>query len=241
MFRKSLALSVIGLVVAGSVVAIPAQAATVKIANGVVCPTLGKTAKANGYSYKCYLNTVVSKTKKTWTTTDCISADSQYAKSNAAYKELADAMPATLADLDTKIAEELAKGVEATAKIGVLQTQIDEWKAKIIEFTALQTKMTTAKDLLLAKPSRTVQDNADILAYGAALSATNPKSVTFAIRSLNSSVRAATAAQASLRVVGKTAETMKTTKVQATQNLAQAKSGVTQALSMRALICQKGL
>lgn len=236
MFRRSLALTAVGLVVAGTVGTIPAQAAPVKIANGVVCPTLGKTAKANGYTYKCVVNTVVSKTKKTWTTTDCIIADSEYQKSNSAFKELDAAMPATLADLDTKIAEEVAKGVEAAAKADALQTQIIEWQGKIVVFTKQQASATTERDKLSAQTTKTSTTVGSIAKYNSAIN-----SLTTAIRSLNSAVRGATAAQSSLRKVGKTAATMTTAKTTATQSLAQAKAGVTQALGMRALICQKGL
>lgn len=236
MFRKTFALTIAGIVVGATMVAIPAQGATVVIANGVICPKLGATKKANNDTYMCFLNTVVNKKKPTWTTIDCVKTDKQWRASSASYKKLALEMPKTLAELDTQIAAELAKGVEAAAKADALQIQINEWRLKIVEFTKQQTSVTSARDQLVAKPSKTAQDTASIQKYNSAI-----LSLTTAIRSLNSAIRGATAAQASLRKVGKTAATMQTTKAQAIQNLAQAKSGVAQSLNMRAIICQKGL
>ena len=236
MFRKSFALAIAGVVVGATMAAIPAQAATVVIANGVICPKVGAIKKANSDTYMCFLNTVVNKKKPTWTTIDCVKTDKQYRVSSEAYKKLALEMPTTLATLDTQIAAEIAKGVEAAAKADALQLQKVEWGAKVTEFTTQQTSVTLARDALVAKPSKTAQDTASIQKYNSAL-----LSLTTAIRSLNSAIRGATAAQASLRKVGKTAATMQTTKAQAIQNLAQAKSGVAQSLSMRAIICQKGL
>lgn len=236
MFRKSFALAIAGVVFGATMVAIPAQAATVVIANGVICPKVGSMKKANGDTYMCFLNTVVNKKKPTWTTLDCVKTDKQYRVTSASYKKLALEMPSTLAALDIQIAAEIAKGVEAAAKADALQLQKVEWGAKVTEFTTQRTSVTLARDALVAKPSKTVQDTASIATYNKALA-----SLTMAIGSLNSAIRGATAAQASLRMVGKTAATMQTTKTQAVKNLAQAKSGLTQSLRMRAIICQKGL
>jgi hypothetical protein len=72
MFRKIISASVLGIVLAGSLVALtPANAAT-KISNGVLCPKANKTIKVSGTVYKCTKNPIVNKTKYTWVSSDCI-------------------------------------------------------------------------------------------------------------------------------------------------------------------------
>lgn len=235
MFRRSLALAVVGLITAGTFVAMPAQAATVKVANGVVCPTLGKTAKANGYTYKCFLNTVVSKTKKTWTTTDCINADTQYRQSSKAYKELVLSLPATLADFDTKIAEELAKDLEDNAKADALQAQIVDWQAKVISMNTALDKATAERNRL-STGTISSQANTAILSLNSSMT-----SLRISISTLNTAIRAATLSQTTLRKVGRAAVTLNAGKAAATQSLTTVKSGVAQTFSLRKLICQKGV
>ncbi|HEY3292620.1 MAG TPA: hypothetical protein VGJ85_03205 [Candidatus Nanopelagicaceae bacterium] len=221
MFRKIITASVLGFVIAGSLVSLaPANAAT-KISNGVTCPKPNKTIKVSGTVYKCTKNPIVNKTKYTWVSSDCINSNTTYTKLNASYKSLVAGLPAALAALDAKIVAEQAKVTDSAAKADALDAQIVTWQAKVTEFTA-------AKAALLAKPNPST--------YATAIS-----TYTTAIRSLNSAIASNTAASAALRKIGKTVTTMQAQRAATVSSVTQAKAGVAQALSLRNLICQKGL
>jgi hypothetical protein len=130
-------------------------------------------------------------------------------------------LPAALAALDAKITAEQTKATESAAKADALDAQNVIWKAKVVDFTA-------AKAALLAKPNPST--------YVTAIS-----TYTTAIRSLNSAIASNTAASTSLRKIGSTITTMQTQRGATVNSVTQAKAGVAQALSLRNLICQKGL
>lgn len=221
MFRKMITASVLGIVLAGSLVAVaPANAAT-KISNGVLCKPANKTIKVSGTVYKCTKNPIVNKTKYTWVSTDCINSNTTYLKLFAGYKSLAAGLPAALATLDAQITAEQAKGADSIVKADALDAQIVIWRAKVIEFTA-------KKAALLADPNPSK--------YVTAIS-----TYTTAIRSLNSAIASNTAASTSLRKIGSTITTMQAQRGATVSSVSQAKAGVAQAVSLRNLICQKGL
>lgn len=221
MFRKVITASVLGFVLAGSLVSVaPANAAT-KISNGVLCPKANKTIKASGTVYKCTKNPIVNKTKYTWVSTDCINSNTTYTKLNASYKSLVVGLPTVLSDLDAKIVIEQQKAVDSNAKADGFATQITAWQTKVTTFTA-------AKAALLADPNPSK--------YVVAIS-----TYTTAIRSLNSAIASYTAAIAALRKTGKTVTTMQAQRAATVSSVTQAKAGVAQALSLRNLICQKGM
>lgn len=222
MFRKVITASVLGFVLAGSLVAVaPANAAT-KISNGVTCPKPNKTTKVSGTVYKCTKNPIVNKTKYTWVSSDCINSNTTYTKLNASYKSLVAGLPTVLADLDAKITAEQTKVVDSTAKADALDAQITTWQAKVVTFTA-------AKAALTADPKNATKYATAINTY------------TTAIRSLNSAINSNMAASAALRKIGKTVTTMQAQRAATVSSVTQAKAGVAQALSLRNLICQKGL
>lgn len=225
MYRRIVTASLVALVVVGATVAIaPAEARTktaAKISNGVLCPKANKTIKVSGTVYKCTKNPIVNKTKYTWVSSDCINSNTTYTKLNASYKSLVAGLPAALAALDAKIVAEQTKVTDSAAKADALDAQIVTWQAKVTEFTA-------AKAALLAKPNSST--------YATAIS-----TYTTAIRSLNSAIASNTAASAALRKMGKTVATMQAQRAATVSSVTQAKAGVGQALSLRNLICQKGL
>ena len=225
MFRKVITTSVLALMVAGTVVAVaPAQAApkrAVKISNGVLCKPPNKSIKVSGTIYKCTKNPIVNKTKYTWVSRDCTNSNTTYTKLNAGYKSLVVGLPAALAELDAKIVAEQAKAVDSATKADALDAKSVIWKAKVADFTA-------AKAALLAKPNPST--------YATAIS-----TYTTAIRSLNSAIASNTAASTSLRKIGSTITTMQAQRGATVSSVSQAKAGVAQALSLRNLICQKGL
>jgi len=207
--------------VAGAFVAVaPANAATT-ISNGVLCSTANKTIKVSGTIYKCTKNPILYKTKNTWVSRDCINSNTTYTKLNVGYKSLVVGLPAALAALDAKIVAEQAKAADSATKADGLDAQSVLWKAKVVDFTA-------AKAALLAKPNPST--------YVTAIS-----TYTTAIRSLNSAIASNTAASSSLRKIGSAITTMQTQRGAIVSSVAQAKAGVAQALSLRNLICQKGL
>jgi hypothetical protein len=221
MFRKVITASILGFVLAGSLVSVaPANAAT-KISNGVLCPKANKTIKASGTIYKCTKNPIVNKKKYTWVSRDCTNSNSTYAKLSISYKSLVKGMPATLAVLDAKIITEQTKVAEHLAKADALDTQTATWKAKVITFMA-------AKAVLLADPNSSK--------YLTAIS-----TYTSAIRSLNSAIASNVAASTGYRKIGKIVATMQAQRAATVASVAQTKGGVAQAVSLRNLICQKGL
>jgi cell division protein FtsL len=139
MFRKVTLSLVAAVLVAGSVSAIPADAAT-KISNGVACKKVNATTKVSGYSYRCAKNTMVKNSKLTWLSVECISAIKSY---DAAIKT-----KNNLADVGTQIAaldEELAN---ATASLTKTSTALDNAKAQIIKSRNILTTTTNAAEKL---------------------------------------------------------------------------------------------
>ena len=221
MFRKVITASVLGFVIAGTLFSVaPAQAAT-KISNGVTCPKANKTIKVSGTVYKCTKNPIVNKTKLTWVSRDCINSGSTYSTLKASYAALVVGLPATLADLDAKIVAEQTKVTDSIAKADALDAKIVIWNTKIAAFTK-------ARDALAAatNPSK----------YATAIA-----TYTTAIRSLNSAINSNMAASTALRKIGKNVATMQAQRAATVASVDQAKAGVAQALSLRNLICQKGL
>jgi len=225
MFRKVITASVLGFVLAGALVSVaPAQAATkkaVKISNGVLCKKANSTTKVSGTVYKCTKNPIVNKTRYTWVSKDCINSNATYTKLYKSYLALVKTMPATLAALDAQIAAAQQKVIDSATKASALDAQIVTWQGKVTDFTA-------AKAALLAKPNPST--------YATAIS-----TYTTAIRSLNSAIASNTAASAALRKIGKTVTTMQAQRAATVSSVTQAKAGVAQAISLRNLICQKGL
>jgi len=221
MFRKVITASVLGFVLAGTMVSVAPANAAVKISNGVLCPKPNKTVKVSGTVYKCTKNPIVNKTKYTWVSSDCINSNTTYTKLNTSYLTLVKGMPATLAALDAQIAAAQLKVTDATTKADALDAQIATWQAKVVTFTV-------AKAALLADPNPSK--------YVVAIS-----TYTTAIRSLNSAIASNTAASTALRKMGKSVSTMQDQRAATVSSVTQAKAGVAQALSLRNLICQKGL
>ena len=213
--------SIFGFVLAGALVAVAPADAAKKISNGVLCSKPNSTTKVSGTIYKCTKNPIVNKTKYTWVSSDCINSNASYTKLNTSYASLVNGMPATLAALDAQIATAQQKVTDSAAQADALDAKIVTWQGKLTEFTA-------SKAALLAKPNPST--------YATAIS-----TYTTAIRSLNSAIASDTAASAALRKIGRTVTTMQAQRAATVSSVTQAKAGVAQAISLRNLICQKGL
>ena len=116
MFRKIASLSVALVVAGGVMIAVPADAA-VKISNGVACKKSGQTTKTSGGTYRCAKNPLVSSTKLTWLSIDCLTAANDAVKSQKASVTTAANFKAQLPVIELGITTETANKAEIQAKL----------------------------------------------------------------------------------------------------------------------------
>jgi hypothetical protein len=116
MFRKIASLSVALVVAGGVMIAVPADAA-VKISNGVACKKSGQTTKTSSGTYRCAKNPLVSSTKLTWLSLDCLTAANDAVKSQRASVTTAANFKAQLPVIDLGITTENANKAEIQAKL----------------------------------------------------------------------------------------------------------------------------
>ena len=134
MFRKIASLSLALIVAGGVMIAVPADAAT-KISNGVACKKSGATTKTSGGTYKCAKNPLVSSTKLTWLSLDCITAANDAIKAQKSAVTTAANFKAQLPVIELGITTETANRLE-------IQTKLD---AATLRLTAAQAKLAAAK------------------------------------------------------------------------------------------------
>ena len=139
MFRKIASLSVALVVAGGVMIAVPADAA-VKISNGVACKKSGQTTKTSGGTYRCARNPLVSSTRLTWLSVECLTAANDAVKAQrAAVKTNADfkaQLPvielgittetANKAEIQAKLDEATKRQVAAQAKLAAATTDADK-------------------------------------------------------------------------------------------------------------------
>jgi len=134
MFRKIASLSVALIVAGGVMVAVPAQAAA-KISNGVACTKSGSTTKTSGGTYKCAKNPLVTNSKLTWLSLDCVTAATDAVKAEKSAITTAANFKAQLPVIDLGITTETANKAE-------IQVKLD---AATLRLTAAQAKLAAAK------------------------------------------------------------------------------------------------
>jgi len=134
MLRKIASLSVALIVAGGVMVAVPADAA-VKISNGVACKKSGSTSKTSLGTYKCSKNPLVSSTKLTWLSIDCLTAGNDAVKAQKASVVTNANFKAQLPVIDLGITTETANRAE-------IQKKLDD---ATLRQTGAQTKLTAAK------------------------------------------------------------------------------------------------
>jgi hypothetical protein len=133
MIRKIASLSVALIVAGGVMVAVPAQAAPVT--NGVACTKSGSTTKVGKVTYKCAKNPLMSSTKLTWLTLDCL------ATANAAVKAQRDSGPtiakfkAQIPVIELGITTEIANRAEIQAKLDAANLRLTGAQAKLAAAT----------------------------------------------------------------------------------------------------------
>ena len=134
MFRKIASVSVALVVAGGIMVAIPAEAAA-KISNGVACTKSGSTTKTSLGTYKCAKNPLVSSTKLTWLSIDCINSANSAVKAQKDAVVTAASFAAQLPIIELGITTEIANRAEIQAKLD----------AANVRLVAAQGKLTAAK------------------------------------------------------------------------------------------------
>lgn len=154
MFRKVLVVAGAAALVAASITAVPANAAT-KVSNGVSCSKSGATTKVSGSSYKCAKNPLVKNSKLTWLSVDCLNTAKTYTTALANLPKIKAATDATVAKLDADIVKQ-ALEVEKANKL------IPEYQAKI---ATINTALTPLK----ADTANLVKNKATIDKYSAAV------------------------------------------------------------------------
>lgn len=133
MLRKIASISVALIVAGGVMIAVPADAAT-KISNGVACKKSGQTTKTSGGKYKCAKNPLVSNTKLTWLSMDCLTAANDAVKAQKSAVTTAANFKAQLPVIDLGITAENANKAE-------IQVKLDEANKRL---TAAQAKLAAA-------------------------------------------------------------------------------------------------
>lgn len=134
MLRKIGSISVALIIAGGLLTAAPAQAA-VKISNGVACTKSGATTKTSIGTYRCAKNPLVTNSKLTWLSLDCITAATDAVKAEKAsvttLAEFKDQLPV----IDLGITTETANKAE-------IQKKLDD---ATLRLTGAQAKLAAAK------------------------------------------------------------------------------------------------
>jgi hypothetical protein len=138
MFRKIASLSVALVVAGGVMIAVPADAAT-KISNGVACKKSGQTTKTSGGTYRCAKNPLVSSTKLTWLSLDCLAAANDAVKAQRSSTTTAANFKAQLPVIELGITTENANKAE-------IQLKLDEANKRLVAAQAKLTAATTDAD-----------------------------------------------------------------------------------------------
>jgi hypothetical protein len=129
MFRKVTLSLLAAVLVAGTVTAVPANAAT-KISNGVACSKVNATTKVSGYSYKCAKNTLVKNSKLTWLSVECLAAIKSYDAAIKAKTDLANVAEQTAAP-DGELATATAALTKTSAALDAAKAQITKSRATL--------------------------------------------------------------------------------------------------------------
>ena len=131
MFRKIASISVALIVAGGVMVAAPAEAAA-KITNGVACTKSGSTTKTSAGTYKCAKNPLVSSTKLTWLSIDCINSANSAVKAQKDSVVTAASFAAQLPIIELGITTETANRVEIQAKLDAANVRLLAAQEKVL-------------------------------------------------------------------------------------------------------------
>lgn len=164
MFRKVLVVLGTAALVASTITAVPASAAT-KISNGVACKKAGATTKVNGSTYRCAKNAFVKNAKLTWLSLDCVTTTNTYLKGNANLPKIKLATDSTIAKLDADILKQAAQVEKAKQVIPDYQAKIDTITAQLVVLRADTANLTKNKKTIDAFASAVRNYEVAIKAY----------------------------------------------------------------------------
>ena len=164
MFRKVLVVLGSAALVASTITAVPASAAT-KISNGVACKKAGATTKVKGSTYRCAKNAFVKNAKLTWLSLDCVNTTNTYLKGNANLPTIKLATDSTIAKLDADILKQAAQVEKAKQVIPDYQAKIDSITAQLVVLRADTANLTKNKKTIDAFASAVRNYEVAIKAY----------------------------------------------------------------------------
>jgi hypothetical protein len=144
MLRKIASLSVALIVAGGVMVAVSASAAP-KVSNGVACTKSGTTTKVGATTYKCAKNPLVSSTKLTWLSLDCLTAGKATLAQEKKARETAALFAAQIPIIELGITTETANRTQIQTKLADYTLRLAGSQAK------LAAAKTDADKLLLTK------------------------------------------------------------------------------------------
>ena len=130
MFRKIASVSVALIVAGGVMVAAPAEAAA-KITNGVACTKSGSTTKTSAGTYKCAKNPLVSSTKLTWLSVDCINTANAAVKAQKEAVITATSFKDQLPIIELGITTEIANRTEIQVKLDAANLRLVAAQGKL--------------------------------------------------------------------------------------------------------------
>jgi len=133
MIRKIASLSVALIVAGGVMVAVPAQAAPVT--NGVACTKSGSTTKVGKVTYKCAKNPLMSSTKLTWLTLDCLATANAAVKAQKTATTTAAKFNAQIPVIELGITTEIANRAEIQVKLDAATLRLTGAQAKLAAAT----------------------------------------------------------------------------------------------------------
>jgi hypothetical protein len=134
MLRKIASLSVALIVAGGVMVAVPAQAAT-KVTNGVACKKSGSTVKVGKVTYKCAKNPLMSSTKLTYLTLDCLKNANSAVMAQKTANTTAAKFKAQIPVIELGITTEIANRAEVQVKLDAATLRLTGAQAKLAAAT----------------------------------------------------------------------------------------------------------
>lgn len=164
MFRKVLVVLGTAALVASTITAVPATAAT-KISNGVSCKKAGATTKVGTSLYRCAKNAFVKNAKLTWLSADCVTTTNTYRKGQANLPKIKLATDSTVAKLDADVLKQAAQVEKAKQVIPDYQAKIDTITAQLVVLRADTANLTKNKKTIDAFASAVRNYEVAIKAY----------------------------------------------------------------------------
>jgi L-fucose isomerase-like protein len=138
MFRKVAITALSAVVIATSLAAPGAVAASKKISNGAACTKSNAVTTVAGYKYRCTRNPLVKNSKLTWLSFECLTAVRQF---QTATKAQAD-----LANVSTQTAELDAEYQKATAALASTTAALEKARAQVTQFQATMNSSTNPSE-----------------------------------------------------------------------------------------------